>query len=475
MIVALLSACAPRPPRRDIAALPDPPRQEEEHAVPPRLPPEIVRDAWSPTHVTIEYGEPYVIKDNNGPLFASIRFPQANGGAADMAIFEWAHGIYQEARDILDELSQYDPLITGEINIHFDSFLVENRYAGVFMRGSFTHSHMAGSWDIVRTFNINISSGELLDNSEIISVDKRDDILELLRARASIEHPGLAAYINGADESWLSHLLISNDGIAVILERHANIPGFMGTLVVALPYNEISFALLLDFPRPTSEISLRFDPTRPIIALTFDDGPGRYTSRLLDLLERYDARATFCVLGMLIHSHTEVLARAVELGNEVIGHSWDHARLTEATEEEIIQQINDTSSAIEDATGMRPSIYRPPYGSFDNEVKRISEELGYAILYWSVDPVDWQDRDADIIYDAVMDAVRDGSIVLAHEIHLSTIEAMERLVPRLIEEGFQLITVSELLLHAHGEILPGVVYRNGYVSARADESAPEQQ
>ena len=472
MIVAMFYACTAR------IGDPDPPEDLGEPAPISWAPPEIVRedpDASSPSyHSTVEYGRSYLLRNNSGPLRAYIRFPQA-GNAADAVIYAWANEIYLEARDILEAEMQVSDTAAGEIIVYFSSYLVDDRYAGVILSGAFWHSNMIRPSYITHTFNINIAGGTLIENADMIDFNQLESVLALLRDRIPKEYdeyPDLADSLRDElafgdmDASWLNNMAIGHDGLIVVFERGEQFASALGNIFATLPYDELGPALLLDLPLPVPDGAI--DPSRPAIAITFDDGPGGYTARLLDLLEEHDARATFCVLGELLHFHEHTLARAVESGNEVIGHSWNHARLTEVSEAEIRWQILDTSRAIEQITGVSTNLFRPPYGSVDDDVKRISKELGFAILDWSVDPLDWRYRDADHIYDAVMNDVRNGSIILVHEIYSSTIEAMERIIPELVARGYQLVTVSELLEHAHGEILPGVVYSNGYPRQNRD-------
>ncbi|MCL2056339.1 MAG: polysaccharide deacetylase family protein [Oscillospiraceae bacterium] len=201
-------------------------------------------------------------------------------------------------------------------------------------------------------------------------------------------------------------------------------------------------------------------PGMPMVAITFDDGPGKFTGRILDILERHGARATFCVVGTLLEQDggMETAARTVAVGSEVIGHSWSHEYFTQISEDEVRTQILDTARAIENATGISTNLYRPPYGRVDERVERISRELGFALVKWSVDPRDWETKDADLIYDEIMRGVHDGAIIIAHDSYSTTADAMERVVPALIERGYQLVTVSELLMHTYGTVEAGKVY-----------------
>ena len=213
-----------------------------------------------------------------------------------------------------------------------------------------------------------------------------------------------------------------------------------------------------EIPQPEPEPAL----PRVMVALTFDDGPSPYTNQILDLLEQHDARATFFVLGYRIQGGRNTLIRAADMGSEVAGHSWNHARLANLSDADIAEQILSTSRAIELVTGTRVNIYRPPFGQTNERVRRVSAELGYAIINWTVDPLDWRYRDADVLYEHIKNYVSDGDIILLHDIYASTVGAVERAIPWLIAQGYELVTVSELLAYRYGEIEPGRIYGNPF-------------
>lgn len=195
-----------------------------------------------------------------------------------------------------------------------------------------------------------------------------------------------------------------------------------------------------------------------MVALTFDDGPSSYTADLLDLLEKYDAKATFFVVGNRLASHQSIVERAANLGNEIANHSHTHPHLTRQTNSEVINELQSASDAIASITGFSPPIYRPPFGATDERIVNISTELGYGIVKWTLDPLDWRDRDADIIYARIMSQVEDGSVIVLHDIHPTTVQAMERVIPSLVEQGFQLVTVSELLDYRYGGLEAGDIF-----------------
>ena len=201
--------------------------------------------------------------------------------------------------------------------------------------------------------------------------------------------------------------------------------------------------------------------SRPMVALTFDDGPGEYTDFILDILERYGGRVTFFVLGYLLEEWEDTVRRAAKGGNEIANHTWVHHRMTLLSDQDVIETIRTTSAAIGQITGLPPSsFFRPPFGLVDRRVADIAAELGYAIVNWTVDTLDWLHRNSDHVYNVVMNSAREGSIILLHDIHATTAAAMERVIPGLIARGFQLVTVSELLAHRHGGHQPGRLFGN---------------
>lgn len=204
------------------------------------------------------------------------------------------------------------------------------------------------------------------------------------------------------------------------------------------------------------------DPDKPMIALTFDDGPSGHTERILDLLKEYGGRASFCVVGNMAEHRPGTIRRAFNEGNEILGHSWGHADLTTLSEDALRRDLTDTAEKIEQLTGVYPALFRPPYGSYNDTVVSVSEELGFSVLMWSVDTNDWRTRSADAVYSHVMNYAKDGSVVLMHDLHGTTADAMERVIPELIEKGFQLVTVSELMYYRGMAVEAGRVYYGVY-------------
>lgn len=201
------------------------------------------------------------------------------------------------------------------------------------------------------------------------------------------------------------------------------------------------------------------DPDKPMVAITFDDGPSAHTPRLLNILKKYDVKATFFVVGSQIKGNEALLQRMADEGHEIASHSWSHPHLTSLDIDDMSKQLNKTRSAIKEATGKDVFLVRPPYGSCDDTVKYVAAEQGVSLIMWSVDPRDWQYRNASSVYSRTMSSVRNGDIILYHDLHGTTVDAMENVIPALINKGYQLVTVSELLTYEKDELNAGYVYR----------------
>ena len=209
----------------------------------------------------------------------------------------------------------------------------------------------------------------------------------------------------------------------------------------------------------TAQEPRNIDPSRPMIALTFDDGPAKnHTPRIIDVFEAYGGRATFFVVGNRVSRYSALITRMHASGFEVVGHSWDHADLTQLSDSQIRMQILDTHNAIAEIVGELPPIFRAPYGAINQTVSKAAIDAGFSFIGWNVDPGDWDVKNADVVPSRVLNDARDGAIVVLHDFHEPTARAAEQIVPELVARGYQLVTVSELFRYRKVILEPGIVY-----------------
>ncbi|WP_033303843.1 polysaccharide deacetylase family protein [Nocardiopsis alkaliphila] len=208
------------------------------------------------------------------------------------------------------------------------------------------------------------------------------------------------------------------------------------------------------------------DPRTRCVALTYDDGPGGRTPELLDVLAEHDAKATFFVTGLPIMEHPWTVRRAYAEGHEIANHTLDHPDLAAIGEGAARSNLEATQALVYRETGYTMDLMRPPYGSTNDTVARITEELGLAQIIWSVDTNDWRDREVDVVAERALDGDADGAIILMHDIHDSTIDASRIIIRELAERGYTMVTVSQLL----GPTEPG----RTYVDGAPEEEGPQQ-
>ena len=216
---------------------------------------------------------------------------------------------------------------------------------------------------------------------------------------------------------------------------------------------------------PTPEIDLTehayyfdptIDPSKPIIALSFDDGPSSHTDRILAALKKYNVKATFFMVGYEVDSFPDQVRAVYEAGCEVANHTLDHKNLKEASKDEIRRQVYDNEKKINKIVPVGEIVVRPPYGNVNDTVKSVVER---PMFNWSVDSLDWKTRDADSVVAQIKQDARDGYIILMHDLYESTAEATERIIPWLLEQGYQVTCISNMFEARGDEVLPGHLYR----------------
>jgi peptidoglycan/xylan/chitin deacetylase (PgdA/CDA1 family) len=191
------------------------------------------------------------------------------------------------------------------------------------------------------------------------------------------------------------------------------------------------------------------------VALTFDDGPGPYTKRLLATLRKEKVHATFFSVGEMVAARPQVEKQIAKAGHEIGNHSWSHPDLAKLTNAAITSQVSRTAHQIAKATGRKPTLMRPPYGAYTPRVRSLIGGAHDAVVLWSVDPLDWKYRNSNSVYNRVTSQTKPGSIVLMHDIHSTTVAAVPRIIATLRARHYHFVTVSELY---GGHLKAGHVY-----------------
>ena len=198
------------------------------------------------------------------------------------------------------------------------------------------------------------------------------------------------------------------------------------------------------------------DPSKPMVALTFDDGPQPSVgNRIMDCLAQYGGKATFFMVGERVGSYKTEVQRMVAEGHEVANHTMNHKYLQKLGAAQIQAQVNQGNDAIQAACGVRPTLLRLPGGNHNSTVVA---NAGMPMIQWNVDTLDWKTRNADKTVAAVLNHVKDGDIILMHELYGATGDAVARIVPELHKRGFQMVTVSQMAAAKGRSLETGKLY-----------------
>ncbi len=415
-----------------------------------------------------EYGENtgHILLEED--LVVHILYPTGEIPALNHEIQKW----------VTDTVAYYQAEVEGssgdgdaaELTVEYNSYITAKDLVSVKLTGVFDQPYLAHPIDVVATFSADRKTGKVLKLTDLLLQGGDETLRDMVVEQAGID-PEVV------DDGLLDLWILNEEGLEITLKRGDYLPMSDGSVTLFYPYEELTEILAL--PEDPVQDSPQIDPVqgedsagedqkepkpatpdmdKPMLALTFDDGPSKHTARLLDAFAQYGGKGTFFVVGNLIEGREDTLQRMTAEGHEIGGHSWNHRQLTKLGKGELTDQIMNTRAKIYDATGVDTTIMRPPYGSYNDQVKTVSAGLDVTLINWSVDTLDWKHKDADAVYEAVMEEAKDGAIILCHDLYETTVAAMERAIPDLIAQGYQLVTVSELL-EGNGKILEaGKVY-----------------
>ena len=198
---------------------------------------------------------------------------------------------------------------------------------------------------------------------------------------------------------------------------------------------------------------------KKLIAITFDDGPAgaASTGKLLDNLDKYNARVTFFVVGNRVANHASILKREYEMGNQVASHSFTHANLAKLSESGIKDELDKTNEAIKKVIGVEPTCIRPPYGSLNDTVKKAAN---MHIITWSIDTLDWKNKNADTVCNNIVSKAFDGAIVLLHDLYPTSVDGALKAMEILKDQGYAFVTVEEMAKLRGVEMNNTAVYNN---------------
>lgn len=405
--------------------------------------------------------EEYIVYEKS--MSVAMRYPKTGMKESD----EYIKGIIKSAEEdfynIYGEADKKDKIIRF---INYDTYQIYDEAISVVLYQEdqvISGNEISSENKRIYTCNFSTETGETLDGINFFNGGYKSFFSQYLSEHFQKKYgekllEGYEKYLT-VSLNTLNDFVLTNAGVKFFFQPGTIMPQDDGIITAEVGYGELNGIV-------RGGIALDVvDPEKPMVALTYDDGPYPPTStRILDCFEKYGEVATFFEVGKNVKAYPEIVARKYSMGMEIGNHSWSHANLKKSTDSEVAAEISNTNAALIEACGHPATLFRPPYG---NTTPVVEKTAAVPVILWSVDTLDWKSRDAASVFNVVK-AIHDkgelnGRVILMHSIYESTAEATEMLVPWLKENGYQLVTVSELIRYGYGEEpQAGKLYGYGY-------------
>lgn len=427
--------------------------------------------------------------DKNAPF--AIQYPQSIHSSFNSEVKNYIDEVQVRYLDTLTKKKQQDKKTTGELNISYETLPhASGNYSFVLVTSSRYSDTDTGKTEI-RSFHLNPETGESFTIRDLFEddSDRLQSLSSLVRAEI-LKDESLKGHLIQKDMErfteprWMNYrnFSVTDDALIFYFDENTIANNIVGPPIIAVSIDAVKELLATTFkpedkeetvdivdkdkgeeiaeenieenstdPSSETEVSKENDETettlpetslRKKVALTFDDGPDpKVTRQILNTLQKHDAKATFFMLGSRVEYYPDIVNEMMEAGHELGNHTWTHADLTKLGPDRVAKEIEKTSAIIEEVTGQKVEAFRPPYGAVNDAVHNMT---GLPIILWDVDTLDWKYRDSARILQVVKENVKDGSIILMHDIHQSTADGLDAVLTYLSNEGYDFVTVKEL-------------------------------
>lgn len=386
-------------------------------------------------------------KDN---MLISINYPKTSFGKLDELIFSYIDEKYTNFKNEYNEL--WFLASKSEMNIDYTYKLVSDRYINITLHTYINSNNLENSISEIYTIIYDKVKSKIIELKDIIDEKNLNIVFENIKLD-----------INNKYESCISKELLNSKisknynsfdfytfdskNLYIYFNPNEFKNNNCDVINIKIPLSKITTKINIEeketFKTESYETSknISLDPNKPVVALTFDDGPSNYTDEILDVLYENNASATFFVLGNKVEIYNETIKKMVRNGNEIGNHSYNHRWLTRLSLDQLNDQIDKTQNIVKDITGYTPKILRPTYGSVN---KKLRNNVDLKIVLWDVDTMDWKIKNSKKIASRTINSVSDKDIILMHDTYERTLKAVKIIVPELIKQGYQFVTISEL-------------------------------
>lgn len=314
----------------------------------------------------------------------------------------------------------------------------------------------------VKTFLMSLETGEQIKPVQAFNVNYRAKASQFAAEYFPAVYDekelkdGWEEYVAESDENF-NKFIMTDSSVIFYFDEDTVLDKSHGIVKMTIPN-----LYMLQAIRP-AVIERYIDPDKPMVALTYDDGPGGDSeARILRCLKEHDSVATFFYMGSRVEYFGENARKALEIGCEIGNHSWSHPLLSLMSKKKIGEQLDKTNEVINEVTGVTPTVMRPPYGDYSDKVMKVAGSRNLYGVLWTIDTLDWDTRNPKKIFKSVKNTKElDGKIILMHSIYDETAKASEKIIPWLEEQGYQTVTITELIKYKTGKApQPGKLYRS---------------
>ncbi|SOC43364.1 polysaccharide deacetylase family protein [Ureibacillus acetophenoni] len=403
------------------------------------------------------------LKDSTKPY--SIQYVKTNFESVNTEINKYisdAKNQYENIIRLKDTVEQNETTTNLENNlkIEVEMYPHQDQYLSlVFTKNVAVKSN---TYDTsIYTLFFNLETGSIIDFQQILNDDENhltslSDVVRysIVNNHDYQKHINQEALFKVTEPKWIyfKRFAIIEESLVLYFNKGEIGNSDIGVPMATIPLSSIYPLLSKEFQTGIENHSVITNPppqkesssnTGKKVALTFDDGPHpTVTTSILDTLDKYDAKATFFVVGNRVEKYADIVIETLERGHEIGNHTWNHENLTKVSSNQVMDQINATNVAIHNVLGEYPTVFRPPYGAKNDSVISV---IDLPVVMWTIDTLDWKYRDSTNLLPSVQKNMHNNAIILMHDIHQSTADGLESVLKYLQDEGYEFVTVSEIL------------------------------
>lgn len=297
--------------------------------------------------------------------------------------------------------------------------------------------------DLHKSTIISLKTGNIIEFNDLLKEECITKFWDKVYELLEYKYPKFITDVLKKEKGNIYYTVKENEFI-IYFEKFVFEPEYIETISIKVNYNEV-YSFLNFEPKLDNEYlnesAYDYNKNKKTIALTFDDGPGKYTNDIVNILKDNKAKATFFMVGSKMNNYKNSLMNVYNNNFEIGSHTYSHMNMKKNNIKDIKKELKKTNDIFYNITGANISLVRPPYGAYNDEV---INNIDYPLITWNIDTNDWRYHDKNYIVNHILDNAQDGSIILMHDSYKTTVEAVKEVLPKLYTLGYQVVTVSDL-------------------------------